>query len=119
MDKVFDRLRAILDPYLDALVVTVDGPGNFYLNTADVASNGRPRAFGGVQTKKNYVSYHLMPVYENPDLLRDISPKLRARMQGKSCFNFKTVDEDLFAQLADLTGRGYSDFEMQGKLSNG
>lgn len=119
MDEVFDRLRAILEPYLGDLVVSIDQPGNLYLDTTDVASNGRPRAFGGVQTKKNYVSYHLMPVYENPNLLRDISPKLRARMQGKSCFNFKAVDEDLFAQLADLTQRGYSDFQEQGKLAKG
>ena len=28
-------------------------------------------------------------------------------MQGKSCFNFTRVDEALFAELADLTRRGY------------
>ncbi len=65
---------------------------------------------------KNYVSFHLMPVYENPSLLEGISLELEARMQGKSCFNFKQVDEDLFSQLADLTEVGYLDFKQKGKV---
>ena len=28
-------------------------------------------------------------------------------MQGKSCFNFTRVDEDLLAELTSLTARGY------------
>ncbi|MGB7448411.1 MAG: hypothetical protein WA892_04710 [Ornithinimicrobium sp.] len=118
MNEVFEALRRIMQTYSDQLVVTGDRPGYFYLDTDDVMTNGRPRAFGGVQTKKNYVSYHLMPVYENPSLLDDVSPDLRGRMQGKSCFNFKAVDQSLFDQLADLTERGYRDFEEQGKLSS-
>ena len=31
-------------------------------------------------------------------------------MQGKSCFNFTTVDEALFAELADLAARGIPGF---------
>jgi hypothetical protein len=56
-----------------------------------------------VQLKKNYVSYHLMPIYTDPSLLDEISDALRARMQGKSCFNFTSVDENLFAELGTLT----------------
>jgi hypothetical protein len=34
-----------------------------------------------------------------------MSPGLRKRMQGKSCFNFTKLDEELFAELAVLTER--------------
>ena len=47
-----------------------------------------------------------MPVYVDPGLLDDVSPELRKRMQGKSCFNFTSVDEPLFAELGDLDGCG-------------
>ena len=47
-----------------------------------------------------------MPVYVNPKLLNNISPELKRRMQGKSCFNFKKIDESLFEELAVLTKRG-------------
>ena len=48
-----------------------------------------------------------MPVYVEPSLLDGISPGLRRRMQGKSCFNFAKVDEALFAELEDLTRAGF------------
>jgi hypothetical protein len=55
---------------------------------------------------KNYVSFHLFPVYVFPDLLDGISETLRARMQGKSCFNFRAPDAVLFQELAALTKAG-------------
>ena len=53
------------------------------------------------------MSYHLFPVYMMPALLSSASPKLRARMQGKSCFNFTRVDDSLIDELAALTRRGF------------
>ena len=85
------------------LILVHDEDDNYYLNTSFVMKNKQPLFFGAVQIKKNYVSYHLMPVYVSPELLNDMTPALRKRMQGKSCFNFKTVDEPLFVELADLT----------------
>ncbi|MCB0103018.1 MAG: hypothetical protein KDD74_13305, partial [Anaerolineales bacterium] len=63
--------------------------------------------FASAQIKKNYVSFYLMPVYMYPDLLKNISPELKKRMQGKSCFNFKTVEKSLFNELNELTKQGF------------
>jgi hypothetical protein len=103
---VFGRLRAIMAPYAEGLDVVHDVPGTYYLNTRHVRGDGYVLMFGAVQIKSRYVSYHLMPVYAWTDLLEGMSDGLRKRMQGKSCFNFTTVDEDLFAELAELTRRG-------------
>ncbi len=65
---------------------------------------------------KAYVSYRLMPVYMYPDLLHDISPELRKRMQGKSCFNFKKMDEALFQELEGLTRRSVERLRGEGIL---
>ena len=35
----------------------------------------------------------------------------KKRMQGKSCFNFTTVDEVLFAELSQLTAAGFKRFK--------
>jgi len=35
-------------------------------------------------------------------------------MQGKSCFNFKEIDKDLFKQLAELTVKSYKTFKQRG-----
>ena len=50
--------------------------------------------------EKNYVSFPLMPVYAFPVLLEGTSNGLKARMQSKSCFNFKKIDTELFEDLA-------------------
>jgi hypothetical protein len=48
-----------------------------------------------------------MPLYMTPELTNTISPALKKRMQGKTCFNFKTdPDADLTAELARLTAAG-------------
>ena len=80
--------------------------------------DGYPGYFGSVKIGKRYVSFHLMPVYMIPGLLDDVSPQLRARMQGKSCFNFTRVDELLFDELAALTQRGRGAFAEAGLMAN-
>ncbi len=52
-----------------------------------------------------------MGVYAQPDLLKDSSKKLKARMQGKSCFNFTSIDEAVFAELEELSVRAFEAFE--------
>jgi hypothetical protein len=107
---VFMRLRGILRQFEDKMSVKQDKPGNYYMNTRIQTPRG-PLFFGAVMTKKSYVSYHLFPVYMFPDLLQGISSSLKKRMQGKSCFNFATVDEGLFDELAALTRRGAAELE--------
>jgi hypothetical protein len=51
-----------------------------------------------------------MGVYGNPKLLEGISKELKTRMQGKSCFNFRTVDEELFTELEQLTAKSIEAF---------
>ena len=59
--------------------------------------------FGAVRIGKSYVSLHLMPLYMSPTLQAQISPSLKKHMQGKTCFNFKTVPgPELIAGLREL-----------------
>ena len=55
-----------------------------------------------------------MPVYLNPGLLEGMSPGLRKRMQGKSCFNFTRLDPVLLAELPALTEAGFRFYAGQG-----
>jgi hypothetical protein len=103
---VSERLRAILARHVPPLLVTADGPGGYSLSVDRKDIPEPQRYFGGMRVGKSYVSFHLMPVYAFPDLLKNISPELRRRMQGKSCFKFTRVDEPLLRELADLTDCG-------------
>lgn len=107
---VFTKLEAILKPYAPKMVVVHDTPDRYYLDTRHIMKNKKPLCFAAVRKGKAYVSFYLMSVYAHPKLLEDISPELKKRMQGKSCFNFKAVDEKLFKELAKLTKAGATRF---------
>lgn len=111
---VYAELRRILSPYADRLDAKRDDDGELYLDTRHLQKNRKPLFFGAVQLKKSYVSYHLMPVYLKPELLDGVSPALKARMQGQSCFNFKTSEPALFEELSKLTRAAYASYEAQG-----
>ena len=106
LPNVFETLKTIMKTVEKQLVLKCDEPGRYYLDTHRVRADGYVFAFGGVEIEKNYVSYHLMPVYTHPELLEDVSATLKKRMQGKSCFNFTKIDADVLKELEALTVRG-------------
>lgn len=107
--EVFQALRAILARTMKRALVT-ENATSYMLNSAKKDAKGRHLWLGGVRIGKSYVSYHLMAVYCFPDLLDGISDALRARKQGKACFNFRKPDPALFKELAKLTEQGVRRF---------
>src|SRR5437667_1494536 len=109
-ETVFAELKSIFKPYVKKMDIASDTDTYYLLNTRYTMKNKQPLCFGGVRLGKNYVSFYLMSVYASPELLKTMSPELKKRMQGKSCFNFKEVDEKLFKELAQLTKAGAAKF---------
>ena len=96
------RLREILEPLRPKLVATRDEPGGLALEIPGL--EGKPWGYvAGIRRGKRYVSYYLMSAYADPMVMASMTPELRRRMQGKSCFNFTHVDEPLFAELGRIT----------------
>ena len=114
-NPVTAALKKMLQPYKAKMVLTSD-VSVYSLSTRHLLPNKQTLFFASFQPRKNYVSYYLMPVYIFPDLLTGISPELRRRMQGKSCFNFKDVDPALFKELAALTKAGFERYKKEGLL---
>jgi len=114
LTAVFTELKSIVVPYAAKLDAKKDDAAELYLDTKHLQKNKKPLFFGAVQIKKSFVSFHLMPVYMKPELLEGVSPDLKARMQGKSCFNFVAVDKVLFKELAALTKAGFRSYKDQG-----
>jgi hypothetical protein len=108
--RVFKELKSIFKPYVKKMAVSQDDEQCYMLDTRFIMKNKQPLCFGGVRLGKNYVSFYLMSVYASPELLKNISPELKKRMQGKSCFNFKEVDKKLFAELKQFAKDGAQKF---------
>jgi hypothetical protein len=105
------RLRAIVDGYRDRLVV-----GSVYnLDTLTRPNAKAHDFFAFVKPGASYVSLYLKPVYTWPDLLDDISPALRKRLQGsRTAFSFAVVDDALLAELETLVERAFIRYRKAG-----
>lgn len=109
-EAVFVRLRQLLQDNTPGAYVGRNEPTNFVVYTNETENPKPWEWFGGVTMGRNYVSYQLMSVYASPVQREGMSEALKKRMQGKACFNFKTVDEALFAELAELTRMGWENY---------
>ncbi len=109
--EIFATLRAILEKHQGQLVVSENSPTRYCLEGGLHPKHKKPMPIAWVELGKNYVSFHHVGVYARPDLLEDISKKLKARMQGKSCFNFTSLDEPLISELEEMTVRAFTAFQ--------
>ena len=109
---VFDRLQAILARHAPPLTVTTETVTHYETLAKPTATYPAGVPFGVVQTKKSYVSFHLFPLYLFPDLRDGMPELLRQRMQGKTCFNFKRVDEPAMVALERLTAIGLERYRL-------
>jgi hypothetical protein len=104
LEPVFVELRARLLRASKGMTLAQDEAANVVLKTSwNEPGKKDPAWFGAVQLKKNYVSWHLMPLYALPSLRDRVPPDLEKRRQGKSCFNFKKVEPELLDALERLT----------------
>lgn len=109
-EPVFAALKQVLVKYESRMTVVADQPDRYALEST-LIFRGKPMFFGEVKAGKAYVSFHLMPLYMNPKLNATISPELKRRMHGKTCFNFTTRDSGLIEELKRLTAEGLESFK--------
>jgi hypothetical protein len=110
-DAVFTALKTVLAKHEKRLSVKAETPTEYTVVTQSPSPfpqhKGEPMYFGSVKAGKAYVSFHLMPLYMCPTLNEQITPALKKRMQGKTCFNFKALPEpELTEELKRLTEAG-------------
>ena len=116
--SVFAALKPVLGSHAKKLHVVVDNDSEYTLVSAIQCplpeKKGERIYFGAVKAGKAYVSLHLFPLYMNPELVSTISPELKRRMQGKTCFNFRTIPEAaLLKELKSLTSAGFKIFRQR------
>jgi len=117
-EAVFAALKTVFGGHPSKLFVKADTASEYTLlgriPSPFPQHKGQPMYFGSVRLGKAYVAFHLMPLYMNEELTATISPALKKRMQGKSCFNFKSAPEpELVSELKRLTDEGYKSFRAK------
>jgi len=116
--ETFQELKHLVESRAGFLDVQSDTETEYILTGPVMPRWKKELWFGGVRMGRAYVSLHLMPVYMFPDLLKGVSADLRARMQGKSCFNFSRVEPELFAEVDALLARCIERLHEEGILES-
>jgi hypothetical protein len=121
--RIFAALKPVMAEQESRLTVQKDTSSEYSLVTRGPSPfpqhKGHPMWFGAVKLGKAYVSFHLMPLYMSPTLEKEISPALKKRMQGKTCFNFNVVpDEGVLADLKKLTAACAAAWDKQFRPSH-
>lgn len=109
-ERIFNLLKNILSKYRNKMNLREDNAGSYVLVGPYSEKFKRDLWFGAVLIKKNYVCYHLVPIYMYKNLAKEIPASLKKKMQGKSCFSFTKVNEHLFKQLELLTDKAFDMF---------
>jgi hypothetical protein len=125
LDPVFRRLRSLLEQHARTFDVTDDtakkytleskiGPATLQSWGGKVRRASIPVAW--VEVGKNSVSYHLMGIAV-PAVQASLSKSLKARMQGKTCFNFTALDDALIDEIDTVTAASFSAFKKAGFIA--
>jgi len=109
LEAVFKELRQILIEHKGGLTVSKDTDSIFCLEGGVHPRTKKAFPVAWTEINKNYVSFHLMSVYAIPRVRSAVPEALEKRMQGKSCFNFNSVDASLLRQLSELTATSLTD----------
>ena len=125
---MFDRLRELLSARASEFTLAYDTADRYGLEAP--VGPATLRAWGGklrtpkipiawVEIRKAHVSYHLMGVQGNSKLLASLPEALRARMQGKACFDFRTLDETPLRELETVTAKSIAGLRRAGFIAAG
>ena len=109
-ETIFRTLKGILGVYSKTLDCTDDSEDTYNLYTKHLMKNKKPLYFGGVKINKAFVSYHLMPLYVYPELINTINGELKKLLKGKSCFNIKSLDDEILNELISLIETCYTKY---------
>ena len=125
LEPVFRQLRSVLERHARTFDVADDtgkkytleskiGPATLQSWGGKVRRPSIPVAW--VEVGKSSVSYHLMGIAV-PAVQANLSKTLKARMQGKTCFNFTTLDEAVIEELDTVTSASLSAFKKAGFIA--
>ncbi len=114
-EKIFQNIKKILQKHSNSFTVTQDSDKGFELYTnKPVEIQGRkfPNVyFAAAKIQKNFVGFYYMPIYANPEMLKQFKPELLKCLKGKSCFHIKKDDSVLLEQIDEALERGEKSYK--------
>jgi hypothetical protein len=107
--EIFNRIKKLLLPYGKKMETRVDAAGQYQLYIIkDIELGGRKFSecyFGGTVIQKTMVAFYFFPIYTHPKEFM-LPDSIKKNLKGKSCFNFKKLNEGQEKAIAALLKEG-------------
>ena len=107
--EIFSRIKKQLLPYgkkMDTRTDTDKAYQLYIVKEFEMAGRKFPECyFGGTVIQKTMVAFYFFPYYTHPQHF-SIPDAIKKNLKGKSCFNFKKLDEEQEKAIAQLLKEG-------------
>jgi hypothetical protein len=107
--EIFTRIKKLLVPYGKKMDTRVDKDGQYQLyilNEFEFAGRKFKECyFCGIVIQKTMVAFYFFPIYTHPAKFVLPAP-IKKNLKGKSCFNFKKMDDEQEKAIAQLLREG-------------
>lgn len=114
--QIFMRIKKLLLPYGKEMDTRVDKESNYQLYIVkEIELAGRKFKecyFSGLVIQKTMVAFYFFPIYTHPKAFT-IPVEIKKNLKGKSCFNFKKLDEAQEKAIAQLLKEGFNFYKKQ------
>lgn len=109
---IFNKLKMNLEKFTPPLVVTIDSSNSAYeiIGNKPVPYGYNKKIvpgmfFASINQLKDSVTFHFFPLYMNAEL-NEVAPSLCKYLKGKTCFQFKKVEQVDENELTLLIEKG-------------
>ena len=118
LNEVFGKIKEILKKYEPPFGHKIDSNTGYDLwsfRAVEMSGRKYPELyFGGITLRGKYVSLYNMAIYIHKELLADLSPALKKKLSGKSCFHLTEVDNTMLTEIETLYDKAYQFYKDSG-----
>lgn len=109
--EVFQKLKEILKKYEPPFSHKIDTDAGYDLwsfRAVEMFGRKYPEVyFGGIVLRGKYISLYNMAIYMNKKLTENLSPALKKKLSGKSCFHLTELNDSMISEIEGLFENSY------------
>ncbi len=120
---VFNIIKEGLSKYSPPMLISKDKEGVFELMGNKPVPYGSKKImvpgmyFSSVVARKDMISFYFFPIYYHASDFIDLIPTMKKHLKGKTCFNFKKLEQVNEKELINLLKRGVKAWKTLGYLT--
>lgn len=121
-NEIFEIIKTVLKKHSPPMVVSKDKEDVFELMGNKPVPYGSKKTivpglyFSSVVARKDMISFYFFPIYYHTADFIDLIPTMSKCLKGKTCFNFKKIEQVNAKELNALLKKGVVAWKKQGYM---